>query len=130
MPCNPIKSFKLNFEERGGSETDFITKTPQIGILDFRAFLNLDMLIAESERAKENKNMYRKMSIFYTYQQEHVKKTTIFFTYVTSRLTATKYLDALCAEGYVQKEKAGRSNYYINKALFGILTKPLLDSNT
>ena len=47
-----------------------------------------------------------------------------------TRLTATKYLDALCAEGYLQKEKIGRSNYYINKALFGILTKPLLDSNT
>jgi Fic family protein len=47
-----------------------------------------------------------------------------------TRLTATKYLDALCAEGYLQKEKTGRSNYYINKALFGILTKPLLDSNT
>ena len=46
-----------------------------------------------------------------------------------TRLTATKYLDALCAEGYLQKEKIGRSNYYINKALFGILTKPLLDSN-
>ena len=47
-----------------------------------------------------------------------------------TRPTATKYLDALCAEGYLQKEKIGRSNYYINKALFGILTKPLLDSNT
>ena len=47
-----------------------------------------------------------------------------------TRPTATKYLDALCAEGYLQKEKIGRSNYYINKALFGILTNPLLDSNT
>ena len=45
-----------------------------------------------------------------------------------TRLTATKYLDALCAEGYLHKEKIGRSNYYINKALFGILTKPLSDS--
>jgi len=45
-----------------------------------------------------------------------------------TRLTATKYLDALCAEGYVHKEKIGRSNYYINRALFGILTKPLSDS--
>jgi DNA-binding IclR family transcriptional regulator len=47
-----------------------------------------------------------------------------------TRPTATKYLDTLCAEGYLQKEKIGRSNYYINKALFSILTKPLLDSNT
>jgi Fic family protein len=40
-----------------------------------------------------------------------------------SRLTATKYLDALAKEGLLKKQKTGRSNYYINTALFGILTK-------
>ncbi|HEY1405393.1 MAG TPA: Fic family protein, partial [Spirochaetota bacterium] len=40
-----------------------------------------------------------------------------------SRLTATKYLDALCASGYLHKERIGRSNYYINKELFRILTE-------
>ena len=40
-----------------------------------------------------------------------------------SRLTATKYLDALTADGFVQKVKVGRSNYYINQALNAILTK-------
>ena len=39
-----------------------------------------------------------------------------------SRLTATKYLDALAAAGFVQKVKVGRSNYYINLALNAILT--------
>ena len=38
-----------------------------------------------------------------------------------SRLTATKYMDALAAEGFVQKMKLGRSNYYINLALNEIL---------
>ena len=38
-----------------------------------------------------------------------------------SRLTATKYMDALAAEGFVQKHKLGRSNYYINLALNEIL---------
>ena len=38
-----------------------------------------------------------------------------------SRLTATKYMDALAAEGFVQKMKLGRSNYYINLALSEIL---------
>jgi len=38
-----------------------------------------------------------------------------------SRLTATKYLDALAEGGFVQKHKAGRSNYYINVALNQIL---------
>ena len=42
---NSLKSFKLTFEERGGSETDFITKTTAQEIFDFRAFLNLGMLM-------------------------------------------------------------------------------------
>ena len=38
-----------------------------------------------------------------------------------SRLTATKYLDALDAAGFVKKQKVGRSNYYVNLALNQIL---------
>ncbi len=38
-----------------------------------------------------------------------------------SRLTATKYMDALAEGGFVQKQKVGRSNYYINLALNQIL---------
>lgn len=40
-----------------------------------------------------------------------------------SRITATKYLDALAAGGFLQKLKKGRSNYYINVALNAILTR-------
>ena len=38
-----------------------------------------------------------------------------------SRLTATRYLDALAADGLLKKQKIGRSNYYINEPLFRIL---------
>lgn len=38
-----------------------------------------------------------------------------------SRLTATKYLDALTAGGFLKKQKIGRTNYYINIALNRIL---------
>jgi Fic family protein len=38
-----------------------------------------------------------------------------------SRLTATKYLDALVDGGFVDKQKVGRSNYYVNVALNKIL---------
>ena len=41
-----------------------------------------------------------------------------------SRLTATKYLDALTETGFLQKQKIGRSNYYINHALTRILVAP------
>jgi len=39
-----------------------------------------------------------------------------------SRLTATKYLDALTADGFLHKRRMGRSNYYINLPLYRILT--------
>jgi len=38
-----------------------------------------------------------------------------------SRPTATKYLEELTASGVLAKEKRGRSNYYINTALWAIL---------
>jgi len=44
-----------------------------------------------------------------------------------SRLTATKYLDALVDGGFVSKQRMGRSNYYVNMALNDILSSPQRD---
>jgi Fic family protein len=38
-----------------------------------------------------------------------------------SRLTATRYLDTLAADGFLVKEKIWRSNYYVNWPLFNLL---------
>jgi len=38
-----------------------------------------------------------------------------------SRVTATKYLDALAEGGFVRKHRQGRGNYYINLALNAVL---------
>ena len=48
-----LKELKLAIHGLDVPETDFgnISKAPQLGVLDFRAFLNLAMLMAESERA-------------------------------------------------------------------------------
>lgn len=40
-----------------------------------------------------------------------------------SRITATKYLEALVAGGFLQKRKVGRSNYYINVPLYALMTR-------
>jgi len=42
-----------------------------------------------------------------------------------SRLTATKYLNALTDSGFLQMRKIGRTNYYINPVLTSILTGDL-----
>lgn len=39
-----------------------------------------------------------------------------------SRLTATKYLDALAVDGLLQKRRIGRTNYYINQPLYALLS--------
>ncbi|MEO5917688.1 MAG: Fic family protein [Luteolibacter sp.] len=45
-----------------------------------------------------------------------------------SRLTATKYLEALVSGGFLQKQKIGRTNYYMNPALTAILTGESMQS--
>jgi hypothetical protein len=50
---NRLKTLKSSIQCLDVPETDFgnISKAPQLGVLDFRAFLNLAMLMTESERA-------------------------------------------------------------------------------
>ncbi|CUS37276.1 DNA-binding protein [Candidatus Nitrospira nitrificans] len=50
---NRLKILKLAIHELGDPETNFgiTAKTVRLGVLDFRAFLNLAMLMTESERA-------------------------------------------------------------------------------
>lgn len=38
-----------------------------------------------------------------------------------SRITATRYLEALVSGGFLQKRKLGRSNYYVNLPLYSLL---------
>ncbi len=48
-----LADFKLAIKHTNVSEIDFPNiKAPQLGIFDFRAFLNLAMLLVESERAR------------------------------------------------------------------------------
>lgn len=46
-----LQECKLAIQATLGRETDFVTKTTVLGVFDFRAFLNLAMLMTESERA-------------------------------------------------------------------------------
>lgn len=51
---NRLKELKIAISKQNVPEVYFgnISKSPQLGIFDFRAFLNLAMLMVESERAK------------------------------------------------------------------------------
>ncbi len=47
-----LTALKLEISRQGGNETDFVTKTTALGVFGFRAFLNIGMLVGESERAQ------------------------------------------------------------------------------
>lgn len=47
-----LLDMKLAMANQLGNEVNFVTKITVLGIFDFRAFLNLGMLIGESEKAK------------------------------------------------------------------------------
>ena len=47
-----LKSFKLTIKEQFDTDIGVGIKTQQLGIFDFRAFLNIAMLLTESERAR------------------------------------------------------------------------------
>ena len=51
---NRLRTLKLEIQRMGVPEIDFgnLANTPQISVLDFKSFLNLAMLLAESERAR------------------------------------------------------------------------------
>jgi hypothetical protein len=48
---NRLQDCKLAIQAVFGHEADFVTKTTVLGVFDFRAFLNLAMLMTEAERA-------------------------------------------------------------------------------
>lgn len=50
-----LKELKFHFAH----EIDFASRTTQLGLFDFRAFLNLGMLLLESEKAKEYKDLIK-----------------------------------------------------------------------
>ena len=50
---NRLKEFKLRYVQ----DIDVPNKTPQIGLFDFRSFLNIGMLLTESEKAKQVRSM-------------------------------------------------------------------------
>lgn len=66
--------------------------------------------------------IYRKELLENLFKHPYTKIEFVMNDLGVSRLTATKYLDLLTEHGFVQKAKIGRNNFYINSALFDLLT--------
>ena len=54
---NRLKTFKLAFTIDDDREVNFLIKSNKLGIFNFRAFINIAMLLSKSERAREVRSL-------------------------------------------------------------------------
>lgn len=72
-------------------------------------------------RIREKYKFYSQDLINNLFTHPYTKIEFVMHDLNVTRLTATKYLDALAADGFLEIRKIGRIKYYINKALNKIL---------
>lgn len=86
-------------------------------------------LLETKHRIREDHKFYSQDLINNLFTHPYTKIEFIERDLRVSRLTATKYLDALSEGGFLLKQKIGRSNYYINLALNSILTSEAMHNS-
>ena len=67
--------------------------------------------------------LYRQELLNNLFNHPYTKIEFVMDDLQVSRITATRYLEQLVEQGFVVKEKIGRSNYYINQPLVALLTE-------
>lgn len=82
-----------------------------------------DALLDTKHRIRADYRFYSQDLINNLFMHPYTKIDFVERDLKVSRLTATKYLEALVEGGFLSKMKVGRSNYYINLALNAILTQ-------
>ncbi len=87
------------------------------------------LLVNTKHRIREQHRFYSQDLINNLFSHPYTKIEFIQNDLKVSRLTATKYLDALVGSGFLAKRKLGRSNYYINVPLTRILTGDAMTNN-
>ena len=88
-----------------------------------------DALFDYKHRIREQHKFYSQDLINNLFTHPYTKIEFLQSDLKVSRLTATKYLDTLAADGFLEKRKIGRNNYYINRPLYDILTAPALQGD-
>jgi Fic family protein len=81
-----------------------------------------ETLLTTKHRIREQYRFYSQDLINNLFSHPYTKIEFIQRDLNVSRLTASKYLEKLTTGGFLQKRKIGRSNYYLNVALYPILT--------
>lgn len=97
-----------------------VERTATEGIATIHAIKSL--LLEVKHRIRAEYRFYSQDPINNLFSYPYTKIEFIQDDLKVSRLTATKYLNALVGGGFLHKQKIGRSNYYINLPLYRVLT--------
>lgn len=80
-----------------------------------------DLMMDYKHRIREQSpKMYSQDLLNNLFRHPYTKIEFVMNDLRVSRLTATRYLDKLTANGFLEKHKLGRSNYYINRPLLNV----------
>ena len=102
--------YMLTAVEQTASQTCHTVSAIKIALLDYK------------HRIRAAHRFYSQDLINALFTQPYTRIASIQRDLGVSRLTATKYLEALTEGGFLEKQKIGRDNYYINIVLYKILT--------
>lgn len=98
-----------------------VERTARDGVATIQAIKQL--LLETKHGIREQFRFYSQDLINNLFNHPYTKIEFVQNELDVSRLTATKYLDALVDGGFLLKQKRGKSNYYINVPLVRILTR-------
>jgi Fic family protein len=99
---------------------DAVEQTAREGITTIQAIKALLMDYKHRIRAKHH--FYSQDLINNLFSHPYTKIDFVQRELAVSRLTATRYLDTLARDGFLDKQKIGRYSFYINDPLYRILT--------
>jgi Fic family protein len=119
--CGPVGSRDDDtWEERATYLLTAAEETARQGIATVIAIRTT--LLEMKHRIRDAFKFYRQDLINNLFTHPYTKIQFVERGLNVSRITATKYLEALSDAGFLVKQRVGRSNYYINVALTDILT--------
>ncbi|MCD9032488.1 Fic family protein [Luteimonas sp. Y-2-2-4F] len=82
-----------------------------------------DLLQATKQRIRTDYKFYSQDLINNLFNHPYTRVEFVQRELGVSRVTATRYLDLLAADGLLEKRRVGRNNYYVNRSLFELLSR-------
>ena len=82
-----------------------------------------DLLQATKQRLRADCKFYSQDLINNLFSHPYTRVEFVQNDLGVSRVTATRYLDKLAADGVLEKRRIGRNNYYVNRPLYALLAQ-------